>query len=59
MAWLGRANEIIIGDVERFPDWLPRIFNEAIAPILWGNAILLGGVEHLLAVFISACQEED
>jgi hypothetical protein len=59
VAWFGSANEIIIGDIERFPYWLPRIFNETIAPILWGNAILLGGIEYLLAVFIRAGQEED
>ena len=56
MAFFRRANEVIVLNVERFPQSFERL-THLIHMLLWRYTALLGGFEHLLAVLIRSCEE--
>ena len=59
MTSFGCADEIIVSNIEIFPDWLPCLFDERVTPLLRRNIVLLGGIENFLTVFICSGEEPD
>ena len=51
MAWLGRANEIVVGDIERLPK-IKELASDAIDKLLRSHPCRFGIIFDLLAVFV-------
>ena len=59
MARLGGADEVVVGDVERLPQIAKRRLHGVAPSLRRGEAVLLGGLGHLLAVLVHAGEELD
>ena len=58
-AWvplLGRADEVVVGDVDRLEQRLPRVGDELVGPFLRRHPVGRGGAQDLLAVLVGAGQ---
>src|ERR1019366_5656454 len=57
MTRFGSSNKVIISNIEVLPSWLPRIFNQAITPLLWRYAVGLSRIHNFLAMLICTGEE--
>ena len=55
----GRTDEVVVASVDRLEHWKPGVGDEAVCPVLWRDAISLGGAHDLLPVLVDAREEPD
>ena len=58
VALLGRADEVVVADVEQLPD-VEELRRDGVHPVLGRRAVLLGRLGDLLAVLVESGEEPD